>query len=178
MTRPLRLVPSSLDVPVFERFYREHFELVWRSLARLGVPAADLPDALQDVFVIASRRYHELDFSTRVSTWVYAVCLRVASDRRRKVTRFRSLITEASAVDVASARDEGDLARLLELALDALSTEQRAVFTLFELDGHTGEQIAERLDLPLGTVFSRLRSARHKFRAALLGDVGSEGESA
>jgi RNA polymerase sigma-70 factor, ECF subfamily len=178
MTRSLRLVERPLEMPAFERFYREHFELVWRSLARLGVPSADLPDAVQDVFVIASRRYHELDFATRVSTWLYAVCLRVASDRRRKVMRRRSLIAEEPLVDVRTAREAGDMERLLEHALDALSNEQRAVFTLFELDGHTGEQIAELLDLPLGTVFSRLRSARHKFRAALLGDADHEGESA
>lgn len=173
MSRALRLVPQAVTAPDFAQFYREHFELVWRALSRLGVPSAEVPDALQEVFLVASRRYHELDFSTRLSTWLYAICLRVASDRRRKLARRRevSLTEPTPQLDSTSAsHSEAELQRLLSNALDALPLEQRAVFTLFELEGLTGEAIAELLDLPLGTVFSRLRLARQRFRAALGGD--------
>jgi RNA polymerase sigma-70 factor (ECF subfamily) len=53
---------------------------------------------------------------------------------------------------------------MLEAILDELPLEQRAVFTLFELDGLSGDGIAEMLEIPLGTVYSRLRIAREQFK--------------
>jgi RNA polymerase sigma factor (sigma-70 family) len=55
---------------------------------------------------------------------------------------------------------------LLDEALDALPLEQRAVFTLFELDGLACQQISDLVGIPLGTVFSRLRLARDAFQRA------------
>ena len=55
---------------------------------------------------------------------------------------------------------------MLEEALDTLPLEQRAVFTLFELDGLSTQEIAELVDIPIGTVYSRLRLAREGFRRA------------
>jgi RNA polymerase sigma-70 factor (ECF subfamily) len=175
MTRVLRLVSGSREAPEFSEFYRQHFDFVWCSLSRLGVPSAELPDAVQEVFLVASRRYQELDFSSRLTTWLYATCLRVASDRRRKLKSRREVSYPEQAGDLgetASDQSEAELERLLATALDTLSLEQRAVFTLFELDGLTGEAIAELLELPLGTVFSRLRLARQRFRMALANTGG------
>ena len=45
MTRALKLVSRPLDVPEFSAFYRQHFDFVWRSLSRLGVVTAEVPDA-------------------------------------------------------------------------------------------------------------------------------------
>jgi RNA polymerase sigma-70 factor (ECF subfamily) len=56
---------------------------------------------------------------------------------------------------------------LLETILDELPLEQRAVFTLFELETMGGEEIAAALEIPLGTVYSRLRIARDQFRKSL-----------
>jgi RNA polymerase sigma-70 factor (ECF subfamily) len=170
MTRVLRLVSGSSQAPEFSEFYRQHFDFVWCSLSRLGVPSAELPDAAQEVFLVASKRYQALDFSSRLTTWLYATCLRVASDRRRKLKSRREVSYPEKGGDVGegvSDQSEAALERLLAIALDTLSLEQRAVFTLFELDGLTGEAISELLDLPLGTVFSRLRLARQRFRLAL-----------
>ena len=101
--------------------------MVWRALRRLGVPERDLPDAAQDVFVVVHRRLGEFDGGSRVSTWLYAICLRVASDRRRRAP-------------------------------------QRTVFVSFELEGMTGDEIAEVTGVPLATVHSRLRLSRETFR--------------
>jgi RNA polymerase sigma-70 factor (ECF subfamily) len=57
--------------------------------------------------------------------------------------------------------------RLLERALESLDLDQRAVFTLFELEEMSGDDIAEALEIPLGTVYSRLRLARAAFRKAV-----------
>jgi RNA polymerase sigma-70 factor (ECF subfamily) len=61
---------------------------------------------------------------------------------------------------------------MLDRALDALPDELRTVFVLFELESMSGVEIASLLDLPAGTVASRLRRARHLFRASIF-ELGS-----
>jgi RNA polymerase sigma-70 factor (ECF subfamily) len=153
----------------FEAVYRGHFAMVWRVLRRFGVPERDLPDAAQDVFVVVHRKLEAFDHRSRISTWLYAICLRVASDRRRVAPNRHETVGE----DLDEARASGPSAEpweaaerraLLQQALDAMPLEQRSVFALFELEGMTGEEIAALVDAPLATVHSRLRLGRETFR--------------
>lgn len=157
----------------FEAIYREHFTFVWRALRRLGVREADAADAAQEVFMVVHRKLAEFEGRSKVTTWLYGICFRVASDRRR-VASARHEINDERAVEramdgtadaTASVERARDL-RLLERLLDALPIEQRAVFTLFELDGLRCEDIAELVGIPVGTVYSRLRLARAAFDRA------------
>jgi RNA polymerase sigma-70 factor (ECF subfamily) len=103
---------------------------------------------------------------------LYAICYRVASDRRRRAYERREVVQAAP--NVAEVADpappiEFDRRRaLLQAALSTLPLEQRAVFTLFELEGLRGDEIAAMLGIPVPTVHSRLRLAREGFRRALL----------
>ncbi|MFT3773664.1 MAG: RNA polymerase sigma factor [Minicystis sp.] len=155
--------------------YDEHFRFVWRSLRRLGVPESDVADAVQDVFLVVHRRLGEFEGRSKVTTWLYGICYRVAHDRRRLAhVRRRADDDEGHLddradenADVAAAAERRQGLEMLEAILDDLPIEQRAVFTLFELDGVGGEAIAEMLEIPLGTVYSRLRIAREQFKKAL-----------
>jgi RNA polymerase sigma-70 factor (ECF subfamily) len=158
----------------FQEVYDEHVRFAWRSLRRLGVREADVSDAVQDVFVVVHRKLPEFEGRSKVTTWIYGICLRVARDRRRlSFERRRALDDDALEERVDEGADVGALAErreglaLLERVLDELPIEQRAVFTLFELEQLSGDQIAELCQVPLGTVYSRLRLAREAFRAAL-----------
>lgn len=159
----------------FRQLYDAHFPFVWRTLRRFGVRDADLPDAMQEVFVVVHRRLPEFEGRARVTTWLYRICLHVARDRSR-VAHVRRELPDGTAGEAAhdprpDAAEQlergGDLA-LFDRAIQALELEQRAVFTLFELEGLTGEQIAQTLQLPLGTVYSRLRLAREAFHRTVL----------
>jgi len=157
----------------FRALYEEHFPLVWRSLRRLGVPESDLPDAVQDVFLVVHRRLAEFEGRSKMSTWICGICFRVASDRRKatRAARWASgddplLDAPDVRVDVAAEAERRQGLALLEALLDTLPLEQRAVFTLFELEGMTGEDIAQTLEIPLGTVYSRLRLSREAFQRA------------
>lgn len=158
----------------FGEVYAQHFRFVWRSLRRLGVPESDAPDGVQDVFLIVHRRLPEFEGRSKITTWLYSICFRVARDRRKLAHIRRRAHDDEPLLDCADDRtDVGAEAErrqalaLLEVILDELPLEQRAVFTLFELDGMKGEEIAELLDVPLGTVHSRLRLARDAFRRAV-----------
>lgn len=155
----------------FRDIYDEHFAFVWRSLRRLGVLESDVPDAVQDVFVVVHRRLAEFEGRSKMSTWIYGICYRIASDRRKAARVFR--LTSADEqfynapderVDIAAEAEHRQNLEKLDLLLDEMPLEQRAVFTLFELECLTGEDIANTLEIPLGTVYSRLRLARETFR--------------
>ncbi len=158
------------DRAEFEAVYRQHFRLAWRWLRRLGVPERDLADATQEVFVVVARKLHEHDGQRPIAAWLYAICLRIASNRRRSASaRNELLLDETARSDIrdrtaATVSDHSDRRALLETALAAMSLEQRAVFTLFELEGYRGEEIADLIGTPLPTVHSRLRLAREIFR--------------
>jgi len=147
-------------------------DFIWRSLRRLGVPAAQVDDATQEVFCVAMRRLEQIEPGAERS-FLFSVAMRVASDARRACTRSRER-TDQAAVDVAVATSptpegllgEQEALALLDEALDALDDEMRAVFVLFEIEGFTSPEIASLLAVPLGTVASRLRRGREQFHAA------------
>jgi RNA polymerase sigma-70 factor (ECF subfamily) len=158
----------------FEDVYAEPFEFVWRTLRRLGVPVADLPDVAQEVFLVVHRRLGDFEERAKVTTWLFRISARAARDRRRRAHVRREISAEESlldAVDPASdpsrARERADEHALLEQGLSALDQEQREVFTAFELEGMPGHAIAAALEIPLGTVYSRLRLGRERFRQGI-----------
>lgn len=157
----------------FKDVYDEHFRFVWRSLRRLGVAESDVADASQDVFLVVHRRLGEFEGRSKVTTWLYSICYRVAHDRRRLAHVRRRVDDEHleerpdEGADVSGAAERRQGLALLEAILDDMSIEQRAVFTLFELEAMGCEPIAELLQIPLGTVYSRLRLAREQFKKSL-----------
>src|SRR5688572_13254375 len=106
-------VPTApLDV---RAIYEANADFVWLTLQRFGVQERDLEDMLQEVFVVVHRRLDSFDPRVRMTTWLYGICLRVASGYRRK-RRARpeepvdALPTEATISDVAEG-PEAALAR-------------------------------------------------------------------
>ncbi len=157
----------------FEELYRAHFAYVWRTLCRLGCPRAELADATQDVFLVAFRKLDGFENRSTVSTWLFGICYRTTLARWRQASR--GAIAEPAAVEALVDEGPSPAARLeaserrstLEAILDQLTLEQRAVFTLHELEGVEGSAIAEVLGIPNGTVHSRLRAARAIFWKAV-----------
>ncbi len=159
----------------FKEVYDAHFAFVWRSLRRLRVPEASLNDALQDVFVVVHRRIADFEGRAKITTWLFGICLRVAKDYRRRAHVRREVLDDAHlaqlsdpASDTGARAEERQNLALFEAALEGIEIDQRAVFILFELEHMTGDEIAESLQIPLGTVYSRLRLARVAFRKAAL----------
>jgi RNA polymerase sigma-70 factor (ECF subfamily) len=159
--------------------YAAHADFVWASLQRLGVRDADLEDVLQEVFVVVHQRLHTFDGSSKATTWIFGICMRVASAYRRRGFRRRETCVAdppepAPEVDAnAGASPEEDLAkaqsrRRLEELLDELDLDKRAVFVMFEIDELSCEEIAHLLGVPVGTVYSRLHAARKAFQRALV----------
>jgi RNA polymerase sigma-70 factor, ECF subfamily len=154
-----------------------HFDFVWRSARRLGLSPADADDAAQEVFIVLARRLDDVE-PPRERSFLFGTLLRTVATRRRSSGRRREELAADVELEQRAAHDadaELDPEALSELAgvrplldvlLDALPEAQRAVFILYELEELELAEIAELLDIPGGTVASRLRAARSAFEAA------------
>ena len=160
--------------------YSMHGDFLWKSLHRMGVPEADLPDAMQELLLVVHHRMSTYDGRSKLTTWLFGIGLRVAATTRRKLRRRRETAldetmeletTELRELDGAEAVERGvferDAQRRLNEALETLRPEQRALFVLYEVEQRPCSEIAELLGVPVGTVHSRLHAVRELFFAAL-----------
>jgi RNA polymerase sigma-70 factor (ECF subfamily) len=153
---------APLDVA---KIYREHADFLWRSLQHLGVQESDLEDVMQEVLVVVHRRRESYDGACRLTSWLFGICLRIVSQYRRRAHRRREQSAAEppelpSCVTPETQLVQRQTALRLESILELLSLEQRATFVLFEIEGQSCQAIAELFAVPLGTVYSRLHTAR------------------
>ncbi len=150
---------------------RQHYAFLWRSLRRLGVLDADADDAAQRVLQVVARRLGDIEPRAEKS-FLFQTALRVAADLRRAKGRARTVADEDTlerAMDDRPTPEEvlnRKQARAeLDIILDQLALDLRAVFVLFELEEMSTNEIAGLLSIPAGTVSSRLHRAREEFQA-------------
>jgi RNA polymerase sigma-70 factor (ECF subfamily) len=153
-------------------WFQDHFDTLWRFAARLGVPHAHVDDVVQEALIIADRRAAEIAPGSERGFLIAIVVRSSANQRRRQKTRVayaaelaRELVPSAHA-DAEQLLAQKQLRQLLDAALDELPEEQRSVLVLHEIEGFSAAEIAELLDLPPGTVASRLARGRSKFSKA------------
>jgi RNA polymerase sigma-70 factor (ECF subfamily) len=161
--------------PTFQRIYDERFEDVERWVRALGGRPSDVPDLVQDVFVVAYRRlpYFEVH---NVAGWLYRITRRKMRDYRR-LSWIKHLFTPrtlstfkhslAVGTDPLKQLETHERTELLERVLNTLPSEQRAAFVLFELEGYSGAAIAELQQVPINTVWGRIYKARRKLQSQL-----------
>jgi RNA polymerase sigma-70 factor, ECF subfamily len=163
--------PAALAGERLRRSFERYFPLVWRSLRRFGVPAANVDDVAQQVFMTYSERLPDVELA-RERAFLLSVCVRAAANERRRLSRVRDDAIGDQALDaIPDAHTPEELLEKkrrrerLDAALAILPLDQRVVFVLFELEGLTLPEIAESAGIPLGTATSRLRRARGRFEA-------------
>jgi len=154
----------------FRDLYRSQVGYVWNVLRRFGVGRADLEDVTQDTFLRAYRSYASYDPARPLRPWLFALAARAAIDFRKRAHQReipQELPDVVSDTEGPEARVElNERQRLLQKLLGELSDDLRAVFIMYEYYGHSAPEIAQALDIPLNTAYSRLRLARAQFAAA------------
>jgi RNA polymerase sigma-70 factor, ECF subfamily len=151
--------------------FDEHARYIIRTLRHLGVREADVEDVAQEVFVTVHRKLPEFEGRSKLRTWLYAICLRVASDHRRRAYVVRERVTDSPAVDdgarTGSEPDTSVESRaFVESLLGQLDDDKRAVLVLYEIEGLTMREVADIIGCPLQTAYSRLHAARDLLRDA------------
>jgi|JI10StandDraft_1071094.scaffolds.fasta_scaffold433761_2 RNA polymerase sigma-70 factor (ECF subfamily) len=168
------LPPTVHDAPSMNLadIYAEHFDFVWRSVRRLGVPESSVDDAVQDVFVVVHRRLDEFEGRSSLKTWLFAIVRRVVRDHRPSPRRaladpgtLEALPDTASGPLECAAQAEA--VRQLYRLLDELDADKREVFVLVDLEQMTAPEAAEAVGANVNTVYARLRAARRDLDAAM-----------
>jgi len=153
--------------------FDEHARYVIRTLRHLGVGESDVDDVAQEVFVTVHRKLAEFEGRSKLRTWLYAICLRVASDHRRRAYVVRERATDNPPVDTGERTgDEPDTSlesrTFVQQLLAELDDDKRTVLVLYEIEGLNMREIAEVVGCPLQTAYSRLHAARELLQAAWL----------
>jgi RNA polymerase sigma-70 factor, ECF subfamily len=165
-----------------DRVYAEHFRYVWRCLRALGVLDSALDDAVHDVFLVVQQKLAAFDGQAALTTWLYAIALRVArrarAAARKDAWRFASIDEpDESLADVAVAAsaltsehpdralERNERLSLARRALNRLDDDKREAFVLAQVEQMSAPEIAEITGLPVNTVYSRVRAAKLAFQA-------------
>ncbi len=171
------------DSAAFEEIVRAHESTVYRLALRQLGSREDAEDAAQEVFLKAYTSLKSFRGESKLSVWLYRITNNVCIDqlRRRRETVSLSAVNEDGEplemeipderCDPEALTERKDLREQVGKALKRLPPEAREILLLREIGGQSYEEIAETLDLDIGTVKSRLFRARKRLCALLNGNV-------
>ncbi len=149
----------------FRAIYDAHYGFVWKTLRRLGVGEMDAADHAQAVFLVAHARLSSFEGRSKLDTWLFAICRRVAWNHRRTQLRRPEVPVDPNALDACPDRRwdpvaaQDSRARVATI-LSKLPQRQLQVFVLSELEEMRAPEIAELLGISGSMVKYRLRAAR------------------
>lgn len=156
------------DTVAFERLYRAHVPRIHSLVLRM-TDADAAADLTQDVFIRASRKLGSFEGRASFGTWLYRVALNVVLAHRAAVRRERSRYLDPEKIlDRVPARAKSSDLRIdFEEAIGTLPGGARRVFVLHDVEGFKHEEIAEMMEISVGTSKSQLHRARMMLRGQL-----------
>jgi RNA polymerase sigma-70 factor (ECF subfamily) len=158
----------SLD---FEEIVDRFYAMLYRFALSLARNEADASDLTQQTFSVWAAKGHLLRDETKVKSWLFTTLYReFISNRRRELRWPKEDISEVEnelPVAMPESVDCLESAQVME-ALQSIDETFRAPLVLFYLEEHSYEEIAEILEIPIGTVMSRLSRGKHKLQQAIL----------
>lgn len=173
------------DADAFDELVRTRVEQMARLAMAIVADEADARDVAQESFIAAWRQLHDLRDPASFDAWLTKIVVNRArmslrSGRRRRIREIPAaeVVTLGgdagfAPVDRASST-VGDDAGRLAAALEALDPDRRAILAMHHLEERPVAEIARILDIPVGTVKSRLFTARQALARAIVDDDASE----
>jgi RNA polymerase sigma-70 factor (ECF subfamily) len=159
------------DIGALGELYDRYQAPVRRFVARATCDAEDVDDLVHTTFLTAAKSAARYDGRASCRPWLIGIAVQLLRRRRQAVARFFSALsslrgTRSTAHDPrATLHARSDLER----SLARLSEPKRVTLLLCEVEGLSCAEIAELLDIPIGTVWTRLHAARRELRQALEG---------
>jgi RNA polymerase sigma-70 factor (ECF subfamily) len=167
------------------RLYEEHAPFIGRVIWRLTGGGAHVDDLLQETFLVAFKKRAELRSQHQARAWLYAIASHLCQRYNRGARRF-SLFRSRYAREPGprpvtrpdQALEQEQTVAMVYEALSRLPFKHREAFVLYELEELEGQEIAEMVGVPVGTVWTRLHHARKKFEARMRRRLSTETERA
>jgi RNA polymerase sigma-70 factor (ECF subfamily) len=163
------------EVQAFDRLVRRYLPRARILARRLMQDPDDADDLVQDAFLRALEKIGSFDVSRAFEPWFTRLLVNLGLDQRRKQavrkTEPRDPERFAGTSSPSADAERSELGRALESALGRLPDRQRLIMTLFEIDGHSTEEVSRMLGVSQVTVRWHLHQARRTLREALKGWV-------
>ena len=155
----------------FEQLVDAHYQALYRFALSLAKDRDTASDLVQQTFCIWARKGDQLRDRSKAKTWLFTTLHREFLSYARRANRYTDQeLTEDMAGETGGVEDDSDRQmdgqRALEL-LGGLDENFRAPITLFYLQQHSYKEIAEILDIPIGTVMSRISRAKNILRSKM-----------
>ncbi len=144
----------------------EHLPRIRRTLSYYGVREGELDDRTQEVLIRIAQGLGDFRGDSALSTWIHRICLREAQACRRNPRRLVPLTEAAEPSTGPTSLDAWVKLGEVRDVLSRLPAERRIVLLMHDVEGYTGTEISTQLEVPEGTVHSRLRVARLQLRRA------------
>jgi RNA polymerase sigma-70 factor (ECF subfamily) len=169
-----------MDEAVFESLVSAHYEGLFRFALTLVRRPEEAADLTQETFFRYATKGSQLRDPSKAKSWLYTTLYRQFLMGRRRETRFRHVELNETQPDLPVV--EPDLVSRLDsslvmVALTGLDETYRAPLTLFYLGGHSYKEIALILDVPIGTVMSRLSRGKKMLRQQLTEAIQASDET-
>lgn len=159
---------SASQLSEFRVLFNAEFDFVCRSLRRLGVRDADVHDVAQELFVAVSGALGSYDRARPLRPWLLAFAARFAANYRRLGWHKGTALPEDAPLPSPRLAERIGARTLVARGLDVLDFDKRVALVMHDLEGISAPEIATELDLPLNTVYSRVRLARAAFKKRIL----------
>ena len=159
------------DKRAYAKLVEQYYEMVFAITYGVLNRRADAEDATQDVFIKTFDRIKNFEGKSKFKSWLYRIATNQAIDiaRQRKPTQpIEEVPVQAKFPNADEELIRNETKEMVRKALDLLTPEHRAILVLREWQELSYEEIAEALDLELGTVMSRLFYARKSLGQILL----------
>lgn len=165
------------DLPDFEVLVRPHLDHLYRVAFRFCANRSDAEDLVQDLLVKLYPRRAEMARIEKLRPWLVTTLYRMFIDetRRRARSRLQPIEDEAGFYDGVPSTEPGPAQSLareqrlqsLQAAFEQLSDDHRTLLTLHDIEGYRLAELNEMLDIPIGTLKSRIHRARARLRGLL-----------
>jgi RNA polymerase sigma-70 factor (ECF subfamily) len=150
--------------------FTEHGQTVARWVRRIGGPSVDVDDAVQEIFLVAHRRLTDFSVEARVRAWLFRTTAAVVRNHRRRRGWRRLFRRDIAEVELPSegptpleALEQSQALAATYRLLERLPEKHRVVLILHEVEGRSGEEIAEMMGVKVSTVWVWLHRARNRF---------------
>ncbi len=159
----------------FEQLVEDFYMPLYRFALSLSRRESDAADLTQQTFLLWAKKGHQLRDESKVKTWLFTSLYREFLGRKRQQDHFVDSENNAEAISAQTvpatvvSQLDSDIAHRALLALEEI---YRAPLTLFYLQQHSYKEIAETLEIPIGTVMSRISRGKEQLRKALADPVG------
>jgi RNA polymerase sigma-70 factor (ECF subfamily) len=160
--------PAMLDI---RQIIEANYGSVYGYAYRLAGNPADAEDVTQQTFLIAHQKLHQVRDAEKADRWLFAVVRSCFLKSRRRKRPAPAANMELNVDEIPeSLTDDSDVdAELLQNSLDELPEDSRMVLVMFYFEELSYKEIAAELDVPVGTVMSRIARAKGRLRHALCG---------